>query len=670
MSITQYGSIKFTGTHPNMIPDGDGDLFYEQDRIRDFAWLWDRVGSLANDFTNLGSSSGFIIYGGWVSKGTGETFNIAAGIGYAGFAVDVGNSAAVPPATGVETISAVRISWEDGYNVGTVAGTTTYYVKVKYNETDGLLRTRARVGGTWYFTKTPSYLFVIDTSVPNTREILLATVTVVSGAISSIVNANIASITGLKRYAPVSGYTPTAGDVVEMYGDGKIRKAIRSNSAIVESGSTVVAMRVAAITDTQAVVIYTVGLALKAVVVTVNPNDLSLAFGTAVTVVTHTTLWSPAAISKVNSTTMLVAYCIRGFGFYQLSVVTLSISGDAITVNTPVNGAAAATMGDLAAIPGGTNSFLTYSTATTTIWGAVVSVSGTVPTINTPVSLTVTATPAQPTLQATVLADGSQGACMTRASASPGVLYFNWWGISGTTVSAGGTISLGMGSMRRTEDSVVGGKSGFIIYNAGYEPAGASADPMISGLQRTRKPTGATMYAGSPIPMFQVSSSLPGFPRLVCVDADSQVFVLGPLVGPFAGATWVTFRLASGPADATMLNQYVFGDEFAVTTATVNTLGGISALASGIVLLCAATNAASTSRLYALRRRNAIIGIAVDNLGTVRSSGVYVYGGGGLTPGATYGVADNGSFTTAVGEARVGVALSATELLVNVIPGV
>ena len=76
MSISQYGSIKFTGSNPNKIPDGDGDLIYEQDRSRDFAWLWDRVGSLAAD---LSGAAAFLLSGGVVTDdGSHTKVNISA----------------------------------------------------------------------------------------------------------------------------------------------------------------------------------------------------------------------------------------------------------------------------------------------------------------------------------------------------------------------------------------------------------------------------------------------------------------------------------------------------------------------------------------------------------------------------------------------------------------
>jgi hypothetical protein len=185
-TITQYGSIKMTGAHPAKVPDGAGDLFYEQDRIRDFAWLWDRIGMQALD---LFCPDPFLVSGGQVTQGADVSHvDIAAAIGYCPFAVDLGNSGAVPPATASEDVSAVRVKSTavtaialaggvQGKVTGsaTLNGAATNYVKLRYAEADSLTRARMHAAGSWYFTKTPDWSILIDTVAPTAYEVVLAT---------------------------------------------------------------------------------------------------------------------------------------------------------------------------------------------------------------------------------------------------------------------------------------------------------------------------------------------------------------------------------------------------------------------------------------------------------------------------------------------------------------
>jgi hypothetical protein len=262
-TITQYGSIKMTGSHPNKIPDGDGDLDYEQDRIRDFAWLMDRVGSL---FYDLIGGTAALIQGGIVTDdGSHSHVNITAGIGYAPFTVSVGNTAAVPPLTADEDITSERVSWGALSAQGTFSGTTTYYVKMAYAETDSLTRARAKATGTWAFTKTPSYTLTIDTSAPTAYQILLATVAVSAGVIGTVnqaayktpgdlydlvVDSNAkldawarATLGQFKRVLIKSGtwtapnLGPTAGVLINLDNTGTVYVFGEKGSSIVYSGS-------------------------------------------------------------------------------------------------------------------------------------------------------------------------------------------------------------------------------------------------------------------------------------------------------------------------------------------------------------------------------------------------------------------------------------------------
>jgi len=185
--IQGYGSNKFTGSNPNMLPDGLGDFLLEQDYIRDKAWLWDRVGALMADMFNGGVAAGLLLSGGvCTDSGTHQSVNITAGYGYAPFTLNLGTSNTLPPTTSSEDLSPVRVSWGalTAQGVINVFSNATWYVVMQYAETDWLSRLRAKAGGTWAFGKQPSYTLTVTQSAPTAYQILLATI--VTGATSGV----------------------------------------------------------------------------------------------------------------------------------------------------------------------------------------------------------------------------------------------------------------------------------------------------------------------------------------------------------------------------------------------------------------------------------------------------------------------------------------------------
>ena len=190
-AISQYGSLLFTGSHPNKLPDGIGDILYEQDRIRDQSWLMDRIGALALDAL---SGATLLMSGGIITLGGGYTqVNISPAVGYAPFTVALGNTAGVPPQTVDEDITAVRIASAQVTNGGmtggvqtfttgtingaaTLDGSTPNLVKMKYAENNGLTRLRAKAGGSWYFTKVPSWVITISAAAASAYEVVLGTI--------------------------------------------------------------------------------------------------------------------------------------------------------------------------------------------------------------------------------------------------------------------------------------------------------------------------------------------------------------------------------------------------------------------------------------------------------------------------------------------------------------
>jgi hypothetical protein len=190
MTVQGYGSYQLDGTNPNMLPDGAGDLKYEQDYIRDKAWLWDRIGALLMDLGALSSPAGTLLSGGAVTDdGTHTHVNVAAGVGYAPFTINLGQSGSVPPTTGAEDLSGVRISWPSQASLGTISATGTWYVVVQYAEATWLSRNKAKGSGSWFFAKKPSVTVSLTQTAPTAYQILLATIVVATVGVAWTSNA-------------------------------------------------------------------------------------------------------------------------------------------------------------------------------------------------------------------------------------------------------------------------------------------------------------------------------------------------------------------------------------------------------------------------------------------------------------------------------------------------
>jgi microcystin-dependent protein len=212
--IQGYTSLKFTGSNPNKAPDGLGDLAYEQDNIRDKAWLWDRIGALMMDIYSQGSPTSFLISGGVVTDdGSHTKVNISAGVGYAPYTIDLGTSNSVPPATAPEDLSPVRVAWGALSSQGNINTTGTWYVKMAYAEADWNTRIRAKAGGSWVFSKKPSYTLTINTTPPTSYEILLATI---------VGNTSPLTITMMPPWGATSAANPTSLILRDASGRAKV----------------------------------------------------------------------------------------------------------------------------------------------------------------------------------------------------------------------------------------------------------------------------------------------------------------------------------------------------------------------------------------------------------------------------------------------------------------
>jgi hypothetical protein len=176
MTINKHHNHEYSGG----IPEAVGDRYYSQDLGRDFWYLLDKAGKILDDITN---QVPIVLEGGVVSKGTGDTINITAGRGYAGYQVTLPDDFGVaqPPTTINQDIEAIRIQWVAVNNLpvtyAVLDGVTVNYVKLRYLDLDLNDRDRAKKAGSYYYEKTPNYVIDVDTTVPTKYNICLATFT-------------------------------------------------------------------------------------------------------------------------------------------------------------------------------------------------------------------------------------------------------------------------------------------------------------------------------------------------------------------------------------------------------------------------------------------------------------------------------------------------------------
>jgi len=184
--VGKYANTKFSSGVPLRV----GDRRYTQDRIRDFWYLAEQIGLSVKD---LVGSIPAVLQGGIVTQGTSTSLNITAGYGYAEYITPIPDTWSTnPPATTNADVGGVRIEWSTQTNMGSVAGkcsvfslttdgVTINYCKVKYLETDGNTRQRAKAAGTYSYEVTPDYTFVVNVVAPTSSEIELARFTSSAG---------------------------------------------------------------------------------------------------------------------------------------------------------------------------------------------------------------------------------------------------------------------------------------------------------------------------------------------------------------------------------------------------------------------------------------------------------------------------------------------------------
>lgn len=190
MGILKHLNWKWLTTVPYAL----GDRYYTQDLVRDFRFLQDVVGNLAYD--TFGQTIPRKISGGVVTKGAGDTLNITLGRGWVAHSVEIPDTfASLPPSKMSADVTGVPVAWGAQTNLAlasaTLNGVAVNYVKVRYLESDGNTRVRAKTTGTYSYESVPSYQFVVDTVAPTIYDLVLTTFVGTAGGAFTIADPTI-----------------------------------------------------------------------------------------------------------------------------------------------------------------------------------------------------------------------------------------------------------------------------------------------------------------------------------------------------------------------------------------------------------------------------------------------------------------------------------------------
>ena len=501
-------------------------------------------------------------------------------------------------------------------------------------------------------------------------------------ALAQAVPAILAATIGKESYTPTSGYTPAANDVIELNYDGTIRKSKRVNTlANLDTGGANRCTKVASLDAYHFMVVAANGLNIIAQVYAVDPISLLPSpVGSPQTVFTCTTVLAPFDVSFIDVTTAIIGYTVTGGSFTQFSVKCLSainVNTGAFTINAAINGAASARGITFTHIPGGTNTLATYFSDATHIAAVVISMNVLTPVIGTPVLELIGGVAAWNNYyEKVVTAVNSSGSTAvviyTHSGATPWDVYAYEWSISGTTIAALGT-GHPIGAQTWTYFNLAlaeGPLDCFLSYLAfqTVKVAGGAQGICYGFSQVGLTSTGPLAnYSGPPLQDVPLDSVM--YPLLISLGGSS-FFIAGSMPSLLSSGKILHVLKFIKKTGGGMSPAVASGDEFRldVTTSSPGPLACAVQLSSGLVVGVIGGLAQAEAYVFAMARRNKIIGLAVDNAGTVQRNGIFVTTG--LTPGSKYFSDDNGALTTTPGEVEIGYAIDATHLALAVKPGV
>lgn len=481
---------------------------------------------------------------------------------------------------------------------------------------------------------------------------------------------------------PTTGYTPAAGDVVEVCYDGTIRKAKRTANTVFASGSAVTGARIAKLDATHFCVIYSIGLAIYAQVWVVNQADLvPTAVAAATLVYTCTTVLSGFDVCPIDGNHVLVCYAMTGgstnFTQGYVRSLTIDVGTGAVTVNAAVSTHANTQAPGLYPVPGSSNIAMMWLISATSVGCCIIS-GGASPTYNVGGTRTITSTIGSPdsrVIQFCVNSEGILAVGLFKRSASTYTFETAQFIINGTTVTGDANTNTyyphGNASSWPAIEEGPSVDQWFFLGDFSAVNTGPVA-PLAAGVASLVR-VGVSVISGNGPAYGTNGISWPdaGILVLKAVDRASGVFAChtatferSTTIGStnYKSRLWIMKRQGG---------RWVFGDMIKYDAdVNLGNFAGIDCLSSGIIVAVIATSSATGngSRVFTIRRRNSILGVAMDATGNVKSLGHFQTIG--LIPGTKYYCNDNGDLSTPPSEIEIGFAKSTTELILMIVGGI
>jgi hypothetical protein len=154
-------------------------------------------------------------------------------------------------------------------------------------------------------------------------------------------------------------------------------------------------------------------------------------------------------------------------------------------------------------------------------------------------------------------------------------------------------------------------------------------------------------------------------PMIRAIDRPNGIFLVRTTYRKADGSYYNHLVLAKRKG---LTSTFDLGDPYVLPSYSDVYISGADVLSSGIILAACGCGGTDRNYLIAMRRRNTVLGVALDNTGKVQVSGKFITSG--LTLGAKYYADDDGNLSTTLGEVEIGVAKSTTELVLAVKSGV
>lgn len=187
--MINHHNYDYDGGAPN-IPLAIGDRYYAQDLARDFWYMLNE----SSNVKELFDSFPVLLDDGSISQGT-DFQKIDLGIirGFVEYNVTIpADFSSIPPTDTTEDIILfVESTAQTDLDISATAtldGASTNYVKLRYVETNGSSRARAKKAGSYNYEKVKSFSIIVDTTAPTDYDIVIGTIVGDGSSFMTIVN--------------------------------------------------------------------------------------------------------------------------------------------------------------------------------------------------------------------------------------------------------------------------------------------------------------------------------------------------------------------------------------------------------------------------------------------------------------------------------------------------